>query len=550
MNKTYLTAKEIAEKWKTSERSVRNYCSLGRVPGAILKGKTWYIPSDITKPPRKNKKKLFENSNFTINSDFNLNTNSDSNFYNSNSPFFAEIPKSKIITGNAEKIRDVIRYFKRFKNAAVVIHVDERVINSSFFSSHISDIALMHEAGLNVLLVPGAKKSIDEVLTKSGFYWQEKDDFRITNEQAIPLIKMAAFDVSNKIMTSLSGHGLTSLIGNWVRSRAKGVIDGLDYGSSGEIEKIDTQSIKTVLNNGFIPILPCIGWSSNGKPYNVSSINLATATAISLKAEKLFFLTPDYSLTPENFTVPIDLPLSPEGCIPALNLEELDIFIKANKRQVNSDKINLYSAHPVIKLLECAKKACNEGVMRSHILNGSIDGSMPCEIFSGLGSGTMIYKSNYGKIRDMQPDDVSRVLGIMRPFIENGILLPRTEQNLSETYKDYIVYELDGGIRACASLIQYWAAATTKCSMTLQAEIAAIAVDETYSNMGIGPKMVSFLIEKAHKLGFESVFVMTTQTSDWFEKLGFKPDSINSIPIKRKALWSEKRGSKVFRLVL
>lgn len=53
----YLSVAEIAEKWKISERSVRNYCSHGRVEGAVLKGKTWNIPEDAMKPERSNKKK-------------------------------------------------------------------------------------------------------------------------------------------------------------------------------------------------------------------------------------------------------------------------------------------------------------------------------------------------------------------------------------------------------------------------------------------------------------------------------------------------------------
>ena len=35
----YLTSAEIASIWKVSERSVRNYCNKGRVPGAVLNGK-------------------------------------------------------------------------------------------------------------------------------------------------------------------------------------------------------------------------------------------------------------------------------------------------------------------------------------------------------------------------------------------------------------------------------------------------------------------------------------------------------------------------------
>ena len=52
----YITAAEAAKKWEISERSVRNYCSEGRVAGAILIGKTWMIPEDTQKPIRKPRK--------------------------------------------------------------------------------------------------------------------------------------------------------------------------------------------------------------------------------------------------------------------------------------------------------------------------------------------------------------------------------------------------------------------------------------------------------------------------------------------------------------
>lgn len=52
----YLSVSEIAKKWNISERSVRNYCALGRISGAFLTGKTWNIPEDAQKPVRVNKK--------------------------------------------------------------------------------------------------------------------------------------------------------------------------------------------------------------------------------------------------------------------------------------------------------------------------------------------------------------------------------------------------------------------------------------------------------------------------------------------------------------
>ena len=50
--KKYITSNEISKIWKVSERSVRDYCSKGRVIGAYLDGKTWMIPEDASKPKR------------------------------------------------------------------------------------------------------------------------------------------------------------------------------------------------------------------------------------------------------------------------------------------------------------------------------------------------------------------------------------------------------------------------------------------------------------------------------------------------------------------
>lgn len=57
----YLSVSEIAKKWRIGERSVRNYCALGRIPGVFLTGKTWNIPADSVKPERVNSEKFSDN---------------------------------------------------------------------------------------------------------------------------------------------------------------------------------------------------------------------------------------------------------------------------------------------------------------------------------------------------------------------------------------------------------------------------------------------------------------------------------------------------------
>ena len=52
----YLSVAEAAKKWNVSERSIRNYCALGKIDGAFLTGKTWNIPETAQKPIRANGK--------------------------------------------------------------------------------------------------------------------------------------------------------------------------------------------------------------------------------------------------------------------------------------------------------------------------------------------------------------------------------------------------------------------------------------------------------------------------------------------------------------
>jgi amino-acid N-acetyltransferase len=431
-----------------------------------------------------------------------------------------------------ERIRDVIRYIKKFRGSTIVIRVDDDVADSSLFAGHMHDLALLQETGIRIVIVPGAANHISKVLDAYGVEWRMEGGVRVTNEEGINFIKMAAFDISNRIMTRLAAERITAVIGNWVRARGRGVIDGVDYGSAGVVDKIQLESLTAALDDGFIPILPCVGWTSTGKPYNISSTELAVATAVALKAEKLFFMGIGATISLDTYRMPENAALSPEGRLAAISVEDIATFIELNKDVTNP----VCPTYELADLLAQGRDACMRGVTRAHILDADIDGVIPAEIFSDLGSGTMIYRSDYGTFRAMTRDDIPAILSLMNPFVEKGILLPRTSEELEQQASDYTVYEIDGGIRACAALHGY---------PENMGEIAGIAVDEAYAHMGIGPKIMEILINRGRDAGFDSVFVLTTQTADWFERFGFKTCEIDLLPSKRKEKWTKKRGSRM-----
>lgn len=51
-----ISVSECARNWGLAERTVRNYCAQARIPGAVLRGKTWWIPEDAPRPERRNKR--------------------------------------------------------------------------------------------------------------------------------------------------------------------------------------------------------------------------------------------------------------------------------------------------------------------------------------------------------------------------------------------------------------------------------------------------------------------------------------------------------------
>jgi amino-acid N-acetyltransferase len=269
-----------------------------------------------------------------------------------------------------------------------------------------------------------------------------------------------------------------------------------------------------------IPIFPNIGWSSAGKPYNISSHELAIKISIAMQAEKLFFVTDFGGISINN------LPIS------QLNIKEAERILDENISDINDENI---------KLLNLSCEAAKNGVKRVHIVGGHSDGMLLKEIFSNIGQGTMIYTNEHDNIRKLTHSDIPEILRIITPLVEKGVLITRTNEDIENMIDEFVGYEVDGILHAVAALHFY----DDNC-----AEICCVAVDGIYSGMGIGKRIVSYLVSLAKLQNKTRCFLLTTQTSDWFQELGFVETGIEDLPQIKRETYNKKRKSRIMVLNL
>src|SRR5215831_1960224 len=428
-------------------------------------------------------------------------------------------------------IREVFYYQNRFAGKTIVLKIDYPILNAPHFPQLLKDLAMLRSTGIEIILVPGAREWIDAVLKEYDIESEYRQGVRVATTDSIPFIRMAAFDVANRLMTLLTAFQANAVIGNFVRARGIGVVDGIDFQNAGRVEKILKEPLQQILDQGMIPIFPCIGWNAAGKPYNLASNDIALAVAEALQAEKLFFVTDSDGFVDTRFVLPPGLVKNSDGCVARLSLEEAQEVLNLNEG--NQD--------PDLKYLALALTACRKGTERAHLVDGRMEGAILREIFSNLGVGTMVYGNDYESIRPMKTDDIGDVLRLMQPLIEEGILIKRTEDDLMAGQGDFVVYSIDDVVHACGSLHDYGDG---------QGEIAAIATNPVYAHLSMGRKILSYLVDKAAKIGMARVFALTTRTVDWFEQMGFVEASLESLPARKRDAYNHARKSRIFALEL
>ncbi|NWK56378.1 GNAT family N-acetyltransferase [Verrucomicrobiaceae bacterium N1E253] len=195
-------------------------------------------------------------------------------------------------------------------------------------------------------------------------------------------------------------------------------------------------------------------------------------------------------------------------------------------------------------LLSRAEAACQLGVDRVHLLNGSFPAVLLNELFSNEGVGTMVYADSYRGIRPIREEDIVELLGMIGRSVRNSRLVPRTYADIEQHLEDYSVMDIDGNVVGCVALLRYAGADT--------AEVACLYVKQAHEGLGYGAELVTYAEQQARELGLASVFSLTNRAAHFFQdRMGYEEWDAAAIPqVRSQQLLASGRDSRVFGKLL
>lgn len=118
--------------------------------------------------------------------------------------------------------------------------------------------------------------------------------------------------------------------------------------------------------------------------------------------------------------------------------------------------------------------------------------------------------------------DIPDILALINGYAAQGIMLPRTEFELSEAIRDFTVVFRNNELLGCGALHFYSPTA---------GEIRSLAVQPYSKTHGVGKRLVNALIEEAQTYELDAVFAFT-YVVDFFNKVGFEVVERGALPLK------------------
>ena len=416
------------------------------------------------------------------------------------------------------ELRGILQYVTRFRDKIFVIALDGEIVASDNFPNILLDIAVLRSLNIKVVLVHGAGSQIERAAVEQDIAISNSDGSGVVDDLTLQLSINVAIRLTNEIMEGLTQVDLRAAYANCIIAHPVGIIGGIDFQFSGKVEKVDTRCLDLFLREQIVPVIPPLGFDGEGRTFRVNSDLVALEVASALHAAKLIFLS------------------THDGLV--LDGQRIGHLVAAEVEQVLKKQQSQLAPNLVSKLAHAAE-ACQYGIPRVHLLNGTINEALLAEIFSNGGIGTMIYSNEYEQIRRLYKKDVRAVISLIQQSIRNEELIRRTRAEILADIEDYWVLEIDRHIVGCVAMYPY--------PEQKMAELACLYVSRSTENQGLGRKLMSFVETLAKQRGFDRLFALSTQAFVYLQqKGGFREADADILPPERRAKYEASgRNSRI-----
>ncbi len=281
---------------------------------------------------------------------------------------------------------EALPYIRQFYGRTVVIkYGGHAMVNCELKKAVMQDVVLMHLVGMRPVIVHGGGPEINKMLERLGKgAGQFVHGLRVTDAETMEIVEMVlAGKVNKEIVANINRYGgkaigLCGKDGHLIEAEKQlaqieenGVNKVVDLGFVGQIRKINSGIIDTVIAEGYIPAVAPIGIGGDGETYNINADQVAGELALALKADKLVLLTDVEGILSDRS--------DPGSLISALKVGRVPELIEQG-----------VIAGGMIPKVNCCVQALAGGVKKTHIIDGRIPHSILLEIFTDTGIGTMV----------------------------------------------------------------------------------------------------------------------------------------------------------------